>query len=130
MGKTIVTKFITLGGVMQAPGDDQEMERGGWNFPFMDAEAEKYKTDEALAAEALLLGGITYQGFAATWPNAEPDELSKKLNSMRKYVVSPDLAKTDLTWNNAVRIKENIVEEIRNLKKNSPATCWCMAARS
>jgi dihydrofolate reductase len=116
MGKIIVSEFITLDGVMQAPGDASEMERGGWNLPFMDTEAEAYKTDEALAAEVLLLGANTYKAFAAAWPHIQGDPLGDKLNSMPKYVVAPDFGEADLTWDNTVHIKDDVIEAVKKLK--------------
>jgi dihydrofolate reductase len=111
MGKLIVSEFMTLDGVMEDPGS--------WNIPFMNEAAEKYKYNEIMAAEALLLGGTTYKEFGAAWPNIDAGEFSKKINSMKKYVVSPDLADTDLTWGETVQIKDNVAEEIRKLKEYS-----------
>lgn len=118
MPRIIVTEFVTLDGVMQGPGNDEpDFDRGGWNLPYMDQEAGKYKVDETLAADALLLGETTYLGFAASWPSIDMPPLSDQMNSMKKYVVSETLTPEQLTWDNTEQIKENIVETIAKLKQ-------------
>jgi dihydrofolate reductase len=117
MRKLVLSEFVTLDGVMQGPGNDEpNFERRGWNIPYMNEEAAKYKEDELLAADALLLGEITYRGFAKSWPNIEMGVISDRMNGMKKYVVSPTLKPAELTWNNSEHIKENIVEELKKLK--------------
>lgn len=118
--KLVVSAFVTLDGVMQGPGNDEkEFDRGGWNIPYMDDSAIKYKTDELLAADGLLLGEVTYRGFAASWPHIEMGVLSDQMNGLKKYVVSADLTIEELTWNNSKQIKNNVVEEIKKLKAAS-----------
>lgn len=98
MGKIVVTEFMSLDGVIEAPGGGEEYKHGGWTFAIdRGAEGDKFKLDEAFAAEALLLGRRTYDGFAAAWPKMEGD-FADKFNGMPKYVVSRTL--TDPTWNN------------------------------
>lgn len=109
MGKLIVSEFMTLDGVMEDPGS--------WNIPFMNEVAEKYKFDEVMAAEALLLGGTIYKEFGAAWPNIDAGEFSEKMNTMKKYVVSPDLTEADLTWGETVQIKDDVAAEIRKIKQ-------------
>ena len=117
----MVGEFVSLDGVMQAPGDPQEdteggFTRGGWQIPYFDADANRIMDENMAAMDALLLGRLTYQIFAAYWPSAPEEELyAKKLNSVPKYVVSTTLNKVE--WNNSTLIKKNVVEEIAKLKK-------------
>ena len=101
MGKLIVSEFITLDGVMEDPGGSENFERGGWAFRFeRGAEGDKFKLDETLGAEAMLLGRVTYEGFAAAWPDrSDPVGFADKMNGMPKYVVSTTLDTLD--WNNS-----------------------------
>ncbi len=119
MQKLVVTTFLTLDGVMQAPGDPQEdteggFTHGGWQMPYFDADAGKIMDKNIAATEALLLGRKTYQIFAAYWPTAD-DPIAKKFNSIPKYVVSTTLNKAD--WNNSTLIKSNVAQEIAKLKQ-------------
>src|SRR5919109_256245 len=98
MGKIVVSQFVTLDGVMEDPGGAEDFERGGWAFEFdRGPDGNKFKLDEVMAADALLLGRVTYEGFAEAWPSRE-GEFADKFNTMRKYVVSSTLKKPD--WNN------------------------------
>src|SRR5688572_17793710 len=108
MGKIIVSEFMTLDGVMEDPG--------AWNIPYMNEEAEEYKTKEILEMDALLLGGRTYTEFAAAWPGIDIGPFSDKINSMPKYVVSATLNESDLIWGETTQIKNNVVAEIKKLK--------------
>jgi len=117
MGKLVVSEFITLDGVIDDPGGAEEFDRGGWAFQFeRGAEGDKFKLDETLGAEALLLGRVTYEGFAAAWPS-RTDEVgfADKMNTMPKYVVSSTLQ--DLTWDNSTRIDGDVAEEVAKLKE-------------
>ena len=82
MRKVVVTEFLTLDGVMEAPHL--------WSFPYWNDEIEKFKHDELFASDAQLLGRVTYQGFAAAWPS-RTDEFADRLNNLPKYVVSTTL---------------------------------------
>jgi dihydrofolate reductase len=114
MRKIVVTEFISLDGVMEDPGGSEKFERGGWAFQFdRGPEGDKFKTYELLACDALLLGRVTYQGFAEAWPSRTGD-FADKMNNMKKYVISTTLAA--LNWNNTTQIKNNIIEEISRLK--------------
>lgn len=106
MRKLVVTEFLSLDGVMEEPG---------WTFPYWNDEIAQFKGEESSASDALLLGRVTYQGFAAAWPESK-DEGADYFNSVRKYVVSTTL-KEPLAWNNAVLIKGNVVEAITRLKR-------------
>ena len=105
MRKIVVTEFLSLDGVMEEPA---------WTFKYWNDESAKFKGEESSASDALLLGRVTYQGFAAAWPESE-DEGADYFNSVRKYVVSTTLDKAE--WNNSRLIKDNIVEEITRLKQ-------------
>ncbi len=105
MRKIVVTEFVSLDGIMEDPS---------WTFKYWNDETAKFKGEETTASDALLLGRVTYQGFAAAWPQSK-DEGATYFNGVRKYVVSTTLDKVE--WNNSVLIKDNIVEEIKKLKQ-------------
>ncbi len=115
MSKLVVTEFVTVDGVMEAPGGEPTHPHSGWVFDFMSPEQEQYKLEEALEAGSHLLGRVTYQSFAAAWPERE-GEFADKINSMPKYVVSSTL-EDPLEWNNSTLIKGDIVEEVGKLKE-------------
>jgi dihydrofolate reductase len=116
MGKIVVTEFVSLDGVMEAPGGGEGFKYDGWSFQIERGdEGNKFKLDETLASEALLLGRVTYEGFAASWPDRKDDAgFADKFNSMPKYVVSSTL--TDPEWNNSTVISGDLAEEIAKLK--------------
>ena len=114
MGKLVVTEFLTLDGVFEDPGG-AESEYGGWAFTAERGEAgEKFKGDELRAAEAQLLGRVTYEGFAQAWPERSGDWFSDKFNEMPKYVFSSTLQSAD--WNNSTILSGDLAEEIGKLK--------------
>jgi dihydrofolate reductase len=104
--RVVVTEFISLDGVMEEPA---------WTAPYWNDEIAKFKGEESSASDALLLGRVTYQGFAAAWPESK-DEGADYFNSVRKHVVSKTLEEP-LGWNNSTLIKDNVVEKITNLKQ-------------
>ncbi len=119
MGKLVATEFITLDGVIEDPGGGEadKFDRGGWAFQFERGEqGDKFKLDETLEAEALLLGRVTYEGFAAAWPSMT-DEVgfADKMNTMPKYVLSSTLQ--DLTWSNSTRLEGDVADEVAKLKE-------------
>ncbi len=115
MGRIIVTEFVSLDGVMEDPGGAESFRHGGWSFEFSRGdEGDKFKLDETLATEALLLGRKTYEGFAAAWPSRE-GEFADKFNTMPKYVVSSTLENPE--WNNSTVLKGDVAEEVRKLKQ-------------
>jgi dihydrofolate reductase len=118
MSRVVVSEFVSLDGVMEDPGGAERFEHGGWTFEFdRGPEGNKFKLDELFAAEALLLGRVTYQGFAKAWPSVIDDEgFADKMNSMRKYVVSATLTDADATWNNTTVIRGDVAAEIAKLK--------------
>jgi len=114
MRKLVVTEFISLDGVMEAPGGDDGYVHGAWTMPFWGDEIAEFKTAEMVAADALLLGRVTYQGFAAAWPERSGDEFSDKMNSMEKFVASNTL--TSAVWNNSTILRGDVVSAIKELK--------------
>jgi dihydrofolate reductase len=99
---------------MQDPGGDGAFEYAGWTFEFnIGPEGGKFKLDEALEADALLLGRVTYEGFAAAWPSRD-GEFADKFNSMPKYVVSSTLDKAE--WNNSTVLGGDVAEEVAKLE--------------
>src|SRR5689334_12160350 len=89
MGKLVVTEFITLDGVAEDPGGVEKTPHGGWAFQFdRGAEGNAFKQSELDAADAQLLGRVTYQGFAEAWPKMQSDAFGRKMNAMPKHVVS------------------------------------------
>ncbi len=101
MGQIVITEFISLDGVVEDPGGSEDFEHGGWSFKIdRGDEGNKFKLDETMASEALLLGRVTYEGFAEAWPNRKDDAgYADKFNSMPKYVVTSTI--TDPEWNNS-----------------------------
>ena len=115
MGRIVVTEFVSLDGVMEDPGGGEGFKHGGWSFEISRGdEGDKFKLDEALAAEALLLGRVTYEGFAAAWPSRD-GEFADKFNTMPKYVVSSTLEEPE--WNNSTVLKGDLAEEVAKLKQ-------------
>ncbi|EQA46363.1 riboflavin biosynthesis protein RibD C-terminal domain protein [Leptospira broomii serovar Hurstbridge str. 5399] len=116
MRRIIVSEFLTLDGVMEDPGGAEKSKYGGWSHQFFNEEFGKYKFDELFSCDALLLGRLTYEGFAAAWPSMTDEQgFSDRMNGIPKFVVSTTLTKAE--WNNSMLIKENIVAEIRKLKE-------------
>jgi dihydrofolate reductase len=115
MGKIVVTEFVSLDGVMEAPGGGENFKHGGWTFEIERGdEGDKFKLEETLSSEALLLGRVTYEGFAAAWPSRE-GEFADKFNTMPKYVVSSTLENPD--WNNSTVLKGDVAKEVAKLKQ-------------
>lgn len=111
MGTIIVTEYISLDGVIEGPGGGESFKHAGWTFQYKRGpEADQFKLAEALDAEALLLGRVTYEGFAAAWPTMK-NAFADKLNIMPKYVVSSSLR--DANWNNSTILRN--VDAIRTV---------------
>jgi dihydrofolate reductase len=119
--KVVVSEFVSLDGVMEDPGGAEGYKHGGWSFKFnRGPEGDKFKVDELAAAGALLLGRVTYQGFAKAWPAIkDPDGFADRMNGIRKYVVSNTLKDADATWNNTTVIRGDIAAEVARLKAGS-----------
>ncbi|MCB9460822.1 MAG: dihydrofolate reductase [Anaerolineaceae bacterium] len=105
MRKLVITEFMSLDGVIENPA---------WTFPYWNDDIAAFKGEESESTDALLLGRVTYEGFAAAWPTSE-DQGAEYFNGVRKYVVSTTLKNAD--WNNSVIISDNVVEEIAKLKE-------------
>ena len=116
MRKVVVTEYVTLHVVFEDAGGSEGTKHGGWSFQFWSEEAMKYKFDELFAADALLLGRVTYEGFAKAWPTMKDEGgFAERMNSIPKYVVSTTLK--ELEWNNSHLIQGNIAEEVAKLKQ-------------
>jgi dihydrofolate reductase len=122
MSKLVVTTFLSLDGVMQAPGGPDEdqsggFDQGGWLVPFADEDMARYVVDWIARADSFLLGRKTYEIFAAHWPRAtDPnDPVARALNTLPKYVASRTLDKVE--WNNSTLIQGNVVEEVAKLRR-------------
>jgi len=115
MARIIVTEFVSLDGVMEAPGGGGGYKHGGWTFKInRGAEGDKFKLDETLSTEALLLGRKTYEDFAKAWPSMK-GEFADKFNSMPKYVVSSTLRKP--SWNKTTVLTGDVVKEVTRVKE-------------
>jgi dihydrofolate reductase len=115
MGKLVVTEFVSLDGVMQAPGGE-DFKYPGWTFEFDRGEdGNQFKLDETLETDALLVGRITYESFAGAWPNRD-GPFADKFNSMPKYVVSSTLE--DPEWHNTTVLTGDAVDEAKKLKES------------
>lgn len=116
MRKLVVTEFLSLDGVFEAPGPEGAgYKYEGWTFPFNSDEFMKFKSEELWATDILLLGRVTYDGFAEAWPKMKGDPFSDKFNSMPKYVVSNTLK--EASWQNSHIISKDVVEEVTKLKR-------------
>jgi len=115
MGRVVVTEFITLDGVVQAPGDPSEFDRGGWARGTGE-DAMAFKLEELMASDAQLLGRITYEGFAKAWPTMEGTGVfGERMNGMPKYVVSSTLRDPD--WNNTSVLDGELSASLAELKQ-------------
>jgi dihydrofolate reductase len=114
MRKLIVSEFVTLDGVMEAPGGEPTHPHSGWVFDYHGPQQERYKLDETLEAESLLLGRVTYEGFSAAWPG-RGGEFAEKMNSMPKHVVSSTLSEP-LEWENSRVLGGDVAESVQSLK--------------
>jgi dihydrofolate reductase len=120
MGRVVVSEFISLDGVIEAPGGGEEFEHAGWSFKFdRGEEGNRFKFDELMAADAQLLGRVTYEGFAKAWPSMSGmGEFGEKMNAMPKYVVSSTLAPVDASWSNSTVIGADLASEVSRLKEH------------
>jgi dihydrofolate reductase len=114
MGRIVVTEFVSLDGVVEDPGGSEDFKYGGWSFEFSRGEeGDKFKLDEALGADALLLDRRTYEGFAAAWPQRD-GEFADKFNGMPKYVVSSTLREPE--WNNSTVLGGDVAEAVAEVR--------------
>ena len=114
MGRIVVTEFVSLDGVVEAPGGGEGFRHDGWSFEIdRGDEGNQFKLEETMSSEALLLGRKTYEGFAAAWPSRD-GEYAEKFNSMPKYVVSSTLEEPE--WNNTTVLSGDLVEEVTRVR--------------
>jgi dihydrofolate reductase len=118
MGRIVVTEFVSLDGVVEDPGGSEDFKYGGWSFEFdRGTEGDQFKLDETRASEALLLGRVTYEGFADAWPSRE-GEFADLFNSMPKYVVSSTLE--DPEWTNTTVVRgDDLVEAVSKIRQEA-----------
>jgi dihydrofolate reductase len=114
MRQLIVTEFVTLDGVMEAPGGEPSHPHTGWVFDYIGDEQMEFKLREVLEADVHLLGRVTYESFAGAWPQ-RTGEFAEKMNAMPKYVVTTTL--DELAWNNSVALKGDVAAEVTKLKE-------------
>ena len=121
MGNVVVTEFVTLDGVIEAPGGGEEFEHAAWSFDFdRGDDGDRFKFDELMASEAQLLGRVTYEGFAKAWPAMTDDAgFAEKMNAMPKYVVSTTLSDADAEWNNSTVIRDNVADQVSRIKRET-----------
>jgi dihydrofolate reductase len=115
MAKLVVTEFVSVDGVAEDPGGADGWERGGWAFQYeRGAEGDQFKLDETMSSDALLLGRVTYEGFADAWPKRD-GEFADKFNTMPKYVVSNTLENPE--WTNTTVVHGDLAEAVAELKQ-------------
>src|SRR5918996_860935 len=115
MGRIVVTEFISLDGVVEDPGGSEDFKYGGWSFEFdRGAEGNEFKLEETRESEALLLGRVTYEGFAESWPSRD-GEFADKFNSMPKHVVSSTLERPE--WSNSTVLEGDLAAGVAKLKE-------------
>jgi dihydrofolate reductase len=116
MGRVVVTEFVSIDGVMEAPGGEEGYRHTNWTFEFPDEGQYEYKLEELQESEALLLGRVTYEGFAAAWPERTDEQgFADKFNAMPKYVVSSTLRDPD--WNNTTVLEGDFTDSVPRLKE-------------
>src|SRR5215204_5162655 len=114
MGKLTVTCFITLDNVVEDPHL--------WSFDYQSDDTGALNLDVLRHADAMLLGRVTYEGFAAAWPSRSGDPYSDKFNAMPKYVVSKSLTEAD--WNNSTIVRDDVMERAGALKQEQNLLVW------
>jgi len=115
MGRIIVTEFVSLDGVMEDPGGSEDFRHGGWTFEIPRGEGDDFKLTETRETDALLLGRVTYEGFAEAWPSRD-GEFADKFNTMPKYVVSSTLR--DPTWTNTTVLDGDVPAAVGRLRES------------
>jgi dihydrofolate reductase len=115
MGRIVATEFISLDGVIEDPGGSEDFRHGGWSFEISRGdEGDRFKLEETMGSDALLLGRVTYEGFADAWPSRD-GEFADKFNNMPKYVVSSTLE--DPEWTNSTVIEgADLTEAVARIK--------------
>jgi len=116
MRRVVVSEFVSLDGVMEDPGGSEGFEHGGWTFPYWSDEIAKVKLDEILEADALLLGRVTYEGFAEAWPSRTDEQgFADRMNSLPKFVASTTLK--DPGWQNSTVLEGDVAQAVATLKE-------------
>jgi dihydrofolate reductase len=117
MGRIVITEFVSLDGVIEDPGGSEDFEHGGWTFEInQGAEGGEFKMNETFGSEAMLLGRVTYEGFAEAWPSRD-GEFADKFNTMPKYVVSSTLK--DPEWTNTTILDGDLVSAVSKLREEA-----------
>jgi dihydrofolate reductase len=115
VGRIVVTEFVSLDGVMEDPGGSEGTKHAGWSFEISRGEeGDRFKLDETMGSDALLLGRKTYEGFADAWPSRD-GEFADKFNTMRKYVVSSTLQSPE--WSNSTVMSGDLVEDVTRIRE-------------
>jgi dihydrofolate reductase len=115
VGRIVVTEFVSLDGVMEDPGGSEGTKHAGWSFEISRGEeGDRFKLDETMGSDALLLGRKTYEGFAEAWPSRD-GEFADKFNTMRKYVVSSTLQSPE--WSNSTVMSGDLVEDVTRIRE-------------
>jgi dihydrofolate reductase len=116
MARIVVTEFVSLDGVMEDPGGAEDFEHGGWTFEIERGDGDRFKMEETRESDALLLGRVTYEGFAAAWPSRD-GAFADKFNGMPKYVISSTLE--DPEWSNTTVLNGDVVREVSRLRRET-----------
>ena len=127
MAQLIVTEFVTLDGVMEAPGGEPSHPHSGWVMDFVGEEQIEYKMNEVLEAGSQLIGRVTYESFAGAWPQRE-GPFAERMNSMPKYVVTSTL--DELEWSNSTAIRGDVAEEVARLKEDEGSPILVAGSRT
>jgi dihydrofolate reductase len=117
MRNVVAAEYLTIDGVMTDPGGVGEIEQGGWSNPYFNEELAKYQSEQLFASDALLLGRVTFEGFAAAWPSMveTEGEFAVRMNALPKYVASTSL-REPLPWNGTL-LKGDVREQVAKLKE-------------
>jgi class 3 adenylate cyclase len=122
--KLVVTDFLTVDGVIEGPGFDEHRDgRNAWALRLQDDEAEEWNQSQLYGAEALLMGRVTYQIWAAFWPSAADNEFTRRMNAIPKYVVSRTLDRAD--WSNTTVLRGDVPAEVHDLKAQPGGELLC-----
>src|SRR3954454_1639407 len=127
MRRIVVSEFVSLDGVMEDPGGAENFKHGGWSFKFPDRDGMAYKLKEVMDHEAMLLGRVTYEGFAAAWPGrSDPQGFADKMNSMPKYVVSTTMEQAE--WENSTILRS--LDDVAGLRESDGGDILVGGSRS
>ena len=123
MGKIIITEFITADGIIEAPGPSHDFKYAGWSMNFWNEKIQNFKLGEMRTTDALLLGRVTYDGFAAAWPGrSDADGFADRINAVPKYVATNTLKNP--SWNNSHVIGRDLVADVAALTSHSDGNIY------